>query len=244
MNPKTVIIVDDESDARLLLRQYMEAHDGFEVISECADGAHAISEIDRMRPDVVFLDIQMPVYSGFQVIRQLIHIPRIIFTTAYDRYAIEAFDNNAIDYLLKPYTRERFDKAIVKLQLQSWPEEEIRSRVKAMTPPEMPTTRIFVQNGTRIMPLNLADVVYIEADKDYSRFYTAESSFLSNHGISQLEQRLPAGMFLRIHRSFIININHIKELHRETSGGYIITSDDRTVSISRTHMPKLKKFIY
>jgi two-component system, LytTR family, response regulator len=243
---RKVLIIDDESSARLLIRQYLEDNEQFEIVGEFDNGLEAVVAIDQLEPDLIFLDIKMPGLSGLQVVQEIIHVPQIVFTTAYDQYAVKAFDANATDYLLKPYTRERFDKAITKILRQTGSNFEQARQVAAAIADRTATdaTTILVENGSKLVSLELKDVICMEADKDYTWMHTASKSYLSNYGISQLEQRLSPQTFLRVHRSFIVNINHIKEVHKEGASAELITSNNKVINVSRTYMPELKKLIY
>jgi len=241
---KTVLIIDDESDARMLIRQYIQPYDHLEVIGECTNGIDAVEAINQFEPDLIFLDIKMPGLSGFQVVQQLVHLPQIIFTTAYDQYALKAFESNAIDYLLKPYTAERFDKALSKLSTLSSFNQNNAWQVANEVAGTKFFSRILVESGNKFINIATKDIIYIEADKDYSRIYTDGKSFLSNYGITVLEQRMDPAIFFRIHRSYIINIEHIKELHKEGSTAQVIMKNDAMLNVSRTYMEDLKQLLY
>lgn len=244
---RSVLIIDDEAAARLLIRQYLEGNERFEIAGEYDNGLDAVAAINQLEPDLIFLDIKMPGLSGLQVVQEIVHVPQIIFTTAYDQYALKAFDANATDYLLKPYTRERFDKALSKILHYTRPNyEEARRVAEQLTgrPATETVSTILVENGSKLISLELKDVIYIEADKDYTWMHTATKSYLSNYGISQLEQRLAPANFLRVHRSFIVNIGHIKEMHKEGTSAQLITSNNKIINVSRTYMPELKRLIY
>jgi two-component system, LytTR family, response regulator len=241
---KKVLIIDDENDARLLIRQYISSYNGYDVIAECDNGIDAVTSINQLEPDLIFLDIKMPGLSGFQVVQQLIHIPQIIFTTAYDQYALKAFESNAIDYLLKPYTAERFNKAMTKLSLLNGFHT---SKVQTLAHEYSGTpffTRILVESGNRFINLATNEVLYIEADKDYCKIHTESKAYLSNYGIGLLEQRMDPSQFLRIHRSYIVNIEHIKELHKDGSTAQVIMKNNHSLNVSRTYMEELKKLLY
>ena len=244
---RSVLIIDDESAARLLIRQYLEDNSRFAILGEFENGLDAVVAINELEPDIVFLDIKMPGLSGLQVVQQIVHIPQVVFTTAYDQYALKAFDANATDYLLKPYTRERFEKALTKILHATRPNLEEARRVAEQltgrTGAENVNT-ILVESGSKLISLELKDVICMEADKDYTWMHTASKSYLSNYGISQLEQRLSATQFLRVHRSFIVNINHIKEVHKEGASAQLVTSSGKIVNVSRSYMPDLKRLIY
>lgn len=248
MNRK-VLIIDDESDARYLIRQYLESNNNFEILGEYSNGLEAVSAIDELEPDLIFLDIKMPGLSGLQVVQKIVHIPQIIFTTAYDKYALKAFDANATDYLLKPYTKERFDKAVSKILHHSRSNfdnarQAASTLIQNTSQNGSSMSTILVESGSKLISLELKDVICMEAEKDYTWMHTASKSYLSNYGISQLEQRLPHSLFLRIHRSFIINIKQIKEVHKEGGSATLTTSDNRVINIGRTYLPELKKLIY
>lgn len=241
------MIIDDEAAARLLIRQYLEGNPNFDVTGEYDNGLDAVSAIDRLEPDLVFLDVKMPGLSGLQVVQEIVHVPQIIFTTAYDHYAIKAFDANATDYLLKPYTRERFEKALTKILHNTRPNLEGARRVAGqLTGKALPenVSTILVESGSKLISLELKDVICMEADKDYTWMHTAAKSYLSNYGISQLEQRVPPAQFLKVHRSFIVNIHHIKEVHKEGASAQLLTSNNKVINVSRTYMPELKRLIY
>lgn len=244
---RKAIIIDDERAARLLIRQYLEDNEHFEIISECDNGLEAVQAINQLEPHLVFLDIKMPGLSGLQVVQEIVHIPRIIFTTAYDQFALKAFDANATDYLLKPYTRDRFEKALKKI-LQ-YPNSDFNETKQIAAQildnnSHLALNTVLVECGSKLITIALKDVIFMEADKDYTWMHTASKSYLSNFGISQLEKRLAKAQFLRIHRSYLININHIKEVHKEGASAQLITSNNCTINVSRTYMPALKQLIY
>ncbi|MBC7902351.1 MAG: response regulator transcription factor [Gemmatimonadaceae bacterium] len=240
---KKVLIIDDESDARNLIREYLSPHSNFEITAECENGLEAVDRINTEEPDLIFLDIQMPGLNGFQVVQQIIHVPKIIFTTAYDQFAIKAFDNNAIDYLLKPYTSERFNQSLSKAAAYTQADfvktEKLANEFTGQSP-----TRIMVESGNKMITLKVEDIFYFEAEKDYTRIHTASKSYLSNYGIGILEQRMDAKIFLRIHRSYIVNIHSIKEVHKEGYSMQVLLSNDKTLNVSRSYMEQLKKYFY
>lgn len=246
MHPKTVLIIDDEDAARLIIRQYLEAYPELKVLGECRDGATAVAAINRLEPDLVFLDIQMPCLSGFQVIRKLVHVPQIVFTTAYDQYALKAFDTNAVDYLLKPYTRERFHRAVDKaLQHGAFEQSKIAALAAvAGTITRGYYDRIFLEAGQKMISLSTDEILYLEAEKDYTRVYSGEGFYLSNFGIGSLEQRLNPDIFFRIHRSFIVNIHHVRELYRAKSDTYLVLKNDLSLKVSRGYTDNIRKLMY
>lgn len=214
MEKRRVIICDDEEDARLLIKQYMGEYNLLELVRECANGIEAAGVIDSLEPDLVFLDIQMPGLSGFQVLQKIVHVPQIIFTTAFDKYALKAFDNNAADYLLKPYTKERFNQAVTKALLNTQKNMEAVRNLSDQLQTNFTSfpDRVLVEAGNRMISIAVNDIYWIEAHGDYTRLHTTQRFYLSSYSMTALEQKLNPAVFLRIHRSAIINIHFLKEV--------------------------------
>jgi two-component system, LytTR family, response regulator len=240
---KKVIICDDEDDARLLIQQYIADYPQLQIIKECSNGPEAVAAIDALEPDLIFLDIQMPGLSGFQVLQKIVHVPQIIFSTAFDKYALKAFDNNAVDYLLKPYTKQRFAQAINKV-LDGGQKNAagIKSLSESLqqdytTYPE----RVLVESGNRMISLSVNDILWIEADGDYTRLHTVQKFYLSNYGISMLEQKLNPATFFRIHRSAIINLNLVKEVLKESDGYHVVLQNGMQHKVGRSYTEVIKK---
>lgn len=221
---KKVLICDDEDDARKLILQYIADYPQLQVIQECLNGPEAVNAIDSLEPDIIFLDIQMPGLSGFQVLQNIVHVPQIIFSTAFDKYALKAFDNNAIDYLLKPYTRQRFRQAVNKLLLNTAKNiESIKNLSENLQSGYSPyPEKVLVENGNRMISLSVNDINWMEAEGDYTKLHSNEKTYLSNYAIGTLEQKLNPAIFVRIHRSAIININMVKEVFRDNNGYYVV----------------------
>jgi two-component system, LytTR family, response regulator len=240
---KKVIICDDEDDARLLIQQYIADYPQLEVIKECANGPEAAAAIDALEPDLIFLDIQMPGLSGFQVLQKIVHIPQIIFSTAFDKYALKAFDNNAVDYLLKPYTKERFGQAVNKTMLQvarslqsiKSLSDNLQSAYTAY--PE----KVLVESGSRMISLPVNDICWIAADGDYTRLHTAQKFYISSYGMNVLEQKLNPAVFMRIHRSAIINLHLIKEVYRDAGGYVVVLQNGTSHKVGRNYVEGIKK---
>jgi two-component system LytT family response regulator len=248
MSLKKVLIIDDEEAARILIRQYLDGYEQLEIIGECTDGPTAVNSINRLEPDLIFLDIQMPGLSGFQVIQQIVHVPQIIFSTAYDKYALKAFDSNAIDYLLKPYTRERFNQALAKVLMRTSPSHQnilaLAENAGAQPAGTNYYERILLESGNKMVSLNTLDIAYLEAEKDYTRVHSNQKTYLSNFGIGVLEQRLNPSIFFRIHRSFIVNIHHIREVHKQNNDTYIVLKNDVSLKVSKGYVENIKKLMY
>lgn len=242
MTDRTVAIVDDEAPARSLLKEYLSGYPELKLIAECKNGVEAIGIINVLKPSLVFLDIQMPGKSGFEVLGEIEHIPRIIFTTAYDKYALEAFNVNAVDYLLKPYTQSRFAQALEKVLVQ---EQNLQlQQLPLNAAPGSFPERVLVEQGNKLLSIAVQDILWLEADGDYTRIHTLKQTFLSSKGISELEQRLNPQSFQRIHRSAIISLGGIQEVLREPSGPQIRLKNDVLLKVSRTYVEALRKFIY
>ena len=239
---KKVIIVDDESAGRKLIKEYLEDFQDYFIVGEANNGVDAVKIINEFKPDLVFLDIQMPGLNGFEVINYLEEIPQIIFSTAYDKYALKAFEVHAVDYLLKPYTQERFKIAIDRIdsnfeKLRPFTENLLLNKANF---PE----RILVQTSKKLITIAVKDIVRIEAFGDYSKLFTKENSFLSNFGISVLETKFNSDIFIRVHRSAIININFVKEVSKNLTAFDILMTNNDAVRVSRGYLDNMKKLKY
>src|SRR5215217_2773192 len=201
-----ILLIDDEPLARSILLEYLQSHSQMQVVQECNDGFEGLKAIMQHQPDLVFLDIQMPKINGFEMLELLEQPPAVIFTTAFDEYAIKAFETHAIDYLLKPFSQERFDKAMEKLRLQAIQQKEATEKL-LQEAPRLPSQseRIVVRNGGKIKIIPVPSIHYIEAADDYVKITTAEGSFLKNKTMGFYEKNLPADSFVRSHRSYITN---------------------------------------
>ncbi|HUI29640.1 MAG TPA: LytTR family DNA-binding domain-containing protein [Candidatus Acidoferrales bacterium] len=245
----TAILVDDEPLARKLVKEYLLDFPAIRVIGECKNGRQAIKAINECKPDLMFLDIRMPGMDGFEVLEHLDHLPRIIFTTAYGDYALKAFEMNAVDYLLKPYDRKRFSRAIHKVLDRNLRAGDEIERIVAMLQHtklhEGYPACIFVRVGRKIVSVQLSDIAWIEADGDYSQLHTAGGTHLCNLSLNALERRLDRSRFLRVHRSYIIASNSIEHLAGDGEGGYIALLKDKSrVKISRTYAAKIRQYIW
>jgi two-component system LytT family response regulator len=211
---KTVFIAEDEPLARDILREAVLSHRDLQLVGEAADGATALERINRLRPDVAFMDIQMPEMTGLDVLRQLCHLPDIVFTTAYDQYAVTAFELNAVDYLLKPFTRERFDATVQRLlERAAAPVQALELALGQATQRSAgPLDRILVRDRGRIFPLNVNEIAYLKADARYTAIVARGQTFLVRIGISELEQRLDPSRFVRIHRSTLVNLDFVDSM--------------------------------
>jgi len=200
-----VIIIDDEPLARGIVKEYLKSYSQLELVAECGDGFEGVKAIMQHQPDLIFLDIQMPKINGFEMLELIDNPPAVIFTTAFDEYAIKAFETNTIDYLLKPFGKERFDKALNRWLGQN----------NLVTPPltesaTMPesSTRVVVKKGQNIVVLPIQKIHYFEAFDDYVRIHTAEGFYLKKKTMSFFEKTLDVSQFVRVHRSYLLNLQH------------------------------------
>jgi two-component system LytT family response regulator len=241
------LIVDDEPPARSLIREYLKDVGRIEVIGECGNGREAIEAINDQVPDLVFLDVQMPGLDGFDVLERIDVLPDIVFSTAYDEYAIEAFDTGAVDYLLKPCSKGRFRKAIERaLERHEQNDHEYADRLAALLQEarhedDAHPERLYVRHGDKIIPVDPGSIRWIEAAGDYSKLHATDKTYLSSMGIGELEERLDENRFARVHRSHVIAFPFVDHLRSDGSGGYKVTLDDgTTVRVSRSYAPEIR----
>ncbi|SEN72538.1 two component transcriptional regulator, LytTR family [bacterium A37T11] len=244
MSKKLVLIIDDEISSRTLIREYLCSYPDLKIAGECQNGLEAVKYINMLEPDLIFLDIQMPGLNGFQVLQQTNYLPQVIFTTAYDQFAISAFEHDAVDYLLKPYTKERFDKAIFKVlrNLESTGVNNITENF--INQYHLPLLRILVQKGHRMKSLDTNEIIYFKAEKDYTQIFTKDESYLSSFGIGAIEQKIDPQLFIRVNRSYIVNILHINELYKDIGKTFIQLTTGLEIAIGRKHLPSFKKMIF
>lgn len=241
----TCIIVDDEKLARDLLREYLENYPDIEVVGEADQGTDAVEKIDKLKPDLVFLDVQMPGMTGFDVLEDIEHEPYVIFVTAYDQYAIKAFEKNAVDYLLKPLDEERFRNAVNRaLKRKTLEHSSIEDLLSSMRSERKGTydTHIFVQKSEKLFNLPVDEIVYLEASGDYTIITTKADQFVSSSGIGKLEEILNPEVFIRVHRSTIVNVNYLKEIERHFNGGMVVKMQSgKSFPVSRTYAKLIRK---
>lgn len=248
MEPIKAVIVDDEPPAREVILEYLEEVDEVEIIGEFGQPTKAIDFLKLNETGLLFLDIQMPKINGFELIEQLDDLPEIIFSTAYDKYAIHAFEINAVDYLLKPYTKKRFLEAlnrVIKKQepdAQRW--DRLQNLVSQTKSKEHYPERMFVRVGSKIKPVQTPNILWIKADGDYSEIHTNDDSILCGTGLGKLEKKLNPERFMRVHRSFIVATDEIKHLKPDGGGGFTgVMSDGSEIKVSRSRAEKIKKLL-
>ena len=238
------LIIDDEPPARSIIRAYLEKHDKVVVAAECANGFEAIKAIKEHQPHILFLDVQMPKITGLELLEVIDDPVQVIFSTAYDQYALKAFELNAVDYLLKPFDEKRFDasveKVIQKLQAGEISNQQQIEQIQISDVEKL--ERIVVKKGTRLQVIDLDKVLYLEAQDDYVMIYGEEGHFLKSKTMKYFEQHLPGDQFIRIHRSYIVNAEKIKGLEPYDKDTYLaIMNPDCKLKVSRTGYKKLKE---
>jgi two-component system LytT family response regulator len=238
------IIIDDEPLARMIVKEYLQSYKEIEIVGECGDGFEGLKAIQQYQPDLVFLDIQMPKITGFEMLELVDQPVSIIFTTAYDQYAIKAFEANAVDYLLKPFGKERFDKAMQKFSEQrgansrkEQPEQLLQTAANSPTQ----NNRVVVKNGNKIKIIPAIDILYLEAADDYVKIHTKEGAFLKNKTMSYFEETLDRSLFVRCHRSYIINIQEVTRIDQNEKDSHIaLLKSGIKIPVSRNGYTKLK----
>jgi two-component system LytT family response regulator len=246
------LVVDDEPLAREMIREMLATDAEVEVVGECANGREAIEAIKASTPDLVFLDVQMPELGGFEVLASLDPntTPYVIFVTAFDQYAVRAFEVHALDYLLKPFDRERFEvawqraKAQIKLDRTSRRDQDIIALLEELKAGPRYLERLVIKNGGRVFFMHVQDIYCIEAEGNYVRVYDNQKGYLLRETISSLEEQLDPKQFLRIHRSAIVKIDRIKEMQPWFHGEYrIIMENGKQLALSRNYRANLQEAV-
>lgn len=240
---KKIILIDDEPLARLLVREYLTNFQELTVIGECSDGFEGVKMINELKPDLIFLDIQMPKINGFEMLEIISHFPKVIFTTAFDEYAIKAFETNAIDYLLKPFSQERFNKAIQKWKNSTFvAEKEIQKINTSILTKHEVISRIVVKIDSEILIIPTETIDFIEAYDDYVKIFVSNKFYLKKKTLNFYENQLDSSHFMRIHRSFILNIDKLSKIDNlEKNNYYAVLISGKKIPISRTMYSMLKE---
>jgi len=242
------LLIDDEPLARMVVQEYLLDFPQIEVMQECGDGFEGLKAIQQHKPDLVFLDVQMPKINGFEMLELVDDAPAIIFTTAFDEYAIKAFEAHAVDYLLKPFSKDRFAKAIEKYLAQTSNTNPVQKQTENLleTASHSPQQheRIVVKTGTKVKIIPVADVQYLQADDDYVSVFTQEGSFLKNKTMSFFEQTLDARHFVRVHRSYILSVQEITRIDPYEKDSHLaILKSGAKIPVSKTGYAKLKQVL-
>jgi two-component system LytT family response regulator len=247
-----ILIADDEKLAREAIKLQLADNENVQIIAECADGAEALQHIQEHLPSIIFLDIQMPSLTGFEVLQALPseYQPSLIIVTAHDNYAVRAYEHDAVDYLVKPFTEERFNKAFQKAYKQ-WELNAAQQNtnstasftervINVLEQSNTYRSRIVVKDGIKLFVVPCDDIIFIEAKGDYTAIQTADKKYLHNESLAKLEESLEPSAFRRIHRSSIVNIHFIKELSSHYNGDYtVILNNGHTLKLSRNYRKQL-----
>lgn len=242
-----VVIVDDEPLARAVVREYIAAHPGVEIVAECANGFEAVKAVSELSPDLLFLDVQMPKLSGFEVLELLGRQVPVVFTTAYDQYALRAFEVHAVDYLLKPFSAERFAEALsrARQRLQSPEPMPVEALLTDARPRSgVPLERVLIRDGSQVHVLPVDRIDFVEAQDDYVCFMSEGKPYLKDQTMAAVEASLDPARFVRIHRSYMLNIERIArvELYAKDSRVAILR-DGRRLPVSRAGYTRLSRLL-
>jgi two-component system, LytTR family, response regulator len=245
-----VIIVDDEPLARSVVREYLAGTSGVEIVAECGNGFDAVKAVSELTPDLMFLDVQMPKLDGFEVLELIGRSVPVIFTTAYDQYALRAFEVHAVDYLLKPFSEERFAEAVARARGRlaggggERDEPDLEALVKEARPRQGPLERVLIRDGAQVHVIPVERIDYVEAQDDYVCFVAEGRSYLKDQTMAAVETQLDAARFVRVHRSYILNVERIArvELYAKDSRVAIL-HDGRKLPVSRAGYGRLSKLL-
>lgn len=240
------IIIDDEKLGRDIIKSYLKKFDNVELVAECADGFSGIKQINELKPDLIFLDIQMPKLTGFEMLEILEDPPVIIFTTAFDQYALKAFEVNATDYLLKPFSETRFaealNKAIKLITHIPHAKQELSSLVKTIETRDEFIDRVVIKHGQKILIIPIEELRYIEAQDDYTMLYTGKGNFLKQKTMKYFDENLNPKEFIRIHRSYFVKLTAIKQIELFEKESYrVLLHDGVKLPVSKSGYQNLKE---
>lgn len=245
--PFSVLIIDDEEPARALIRSFLQPFAAeLAIVGECANGFEGLKAIQALKPDLLFLDIQMPKISGFEMLELLDDLPQVVFSTAFDEYAIQAFEHNAIDYLLKPYSTARFEQAVHKsldrLRMQQPPDPGIGRLAGGSLPAGQHLDRLVVKTGQKVRVIGIEEVEYFESEDDYVLISTAAGRYMKQMTLSYLEEHLNPADFLRIHRSCIVRLSRITQLEPyDKDTKILVMQSGKKIHASKSGMKRLKE---
>jgi len=238
------LIVDDEHLARAVLREYLSAHPGIEIVGECANGFDAVKAIAEHDPELVFLDIQMPKLDGFEVVELAGSKPHYIFATAYDQFALRAFEVHALDYLLKPFSRERLAEALAQARMRSPQPAQVEAVVQEAQARRQPIERILIRDGARVHVVAAGSIDHIEAQDDYVQITAGDKRYLKHQRLSALEAQLDGAMFVRIHRSWIVNVGAIARIEPVSKDDHCaVLHSGVKLPISRSGYQKVRELL-
>jgi two-component system LytT family response regulator len=243
-----VLIIDDEELARNIIRSYLGVYPGVTVIGECANGFDGLKAIGELKPDLIFLDVQMPKITGFEMLELLDSPPLIVFSTAFNQFAIQAFERNAVDYLLKPYSRERFDvalqKAMQRFNQHTQSKDTILQLMEHVRQQEVTLERVVVKSGSKIKVIPVEKINYLESQDDYVMIYADGEKHLKQWTMKYFEEHLDSQQFIRIHRSYLVRIAQIAQLELYEKGTFLlILKDGSKLPVSQSGHTRLKQVL-
>lgn len=241
-----VVIIDDEKPARDLIRNFLSAFTEIDIVAECSNGFEGFKAIQELSPDLIFLDVQMPKISGFEMLELLDEYPAVIFSTAYDEYAIKAFDLSAVDYLLKPYNQNRFNQAVEKAFEKIKAKDSSGKEVKELESVRAELTeyldRVVVKTGSKISVIPIGKIEYLQADDDYVTIYTAENRYLKQQTMKYFEANLNPNQFIRVHRSYIVKTDQIVQIEPyEKDSKVVVLRNGKKIKVSKSGLKTLKQ---
>ena len=242
-NKISCLIIEDEKPARDLIKNYLLNFKNIELLAECKNGFEGIKAINEYKPDIIFLDIQMPKLSGFEMLELLDEVPEVIFTTAYDQFAIKAFEMNAVDYLMKPFSKERFSQSLEKaiIRLKNKNDNKVKPLIDHINKNKEFLDKIVVKSDSKVTVISLDEIIHIEAEDDYVMIYTKDGRHLKNETMNYYEKHLPPSDFIRIHRSSIVKINQIKQIEHYAKENYlVILTSGSKLKVSKSRLKELK----
>mgnify|MGYP003651615597 CR=1 FL=1 len=239
-----VILIDDEPLACDLVQEYLVAYPQIEVVARCHDGFEGMKAINEHKPDLIILDIQMPKITGFEMLELLDEPPSVIFATAFDEFAIKAFESNAVDYLLKPFSKDRFDKAVQKFLENNEPAQGNVQKVVEEASMAKNQNRVVIKDGSKIRIIPIKEIVRLEADDDYVKIFTEQGNFMKKKTLTHFENTLSGDSFVRVHRSHLINITHITRIDPYEKNSHVaLLKDGSKIPVSRNGFQVLKSVL-
>jgi two-component system, LytTR family, response regulator len=237
-----VLLIDDEPLALSLMQEYLQAHPDVEVLRTCKDGFEGLKAVQELKPELIFLDIQMPKITGLEMLELIEEPPAVIFTTAFDQYAIKAFELSAVDYLLKPFSPERLAVALAKVRERLVSKRQGRE-VENLLQNQVTETirRVVVKTGNNVKVIPLQDIHYFEASDDYVCIHTSDNKFVKTQTLKSLENRLEEGLFVRVHRSFLVQLQQVTRIEPyEKDGHLVVLRSGKKIPVSKSGYPRLK----
>ncbi len=239
----TTILIDDEPLARSILKEYLQEFPQIKIIHECGDGFEGVKAIMQHRPSLIFLDVQMPKINGFEMLELIEEPPGVIFVTAFDEYALKAFESHAVDYLLKPFSKERFSKAIEKFLEQHAAGTPAKLKEDLIVSQQQ-RHRVVVKTAGKIRIIPTEEIIYLEAADDYVKINTREASFLKKRTMTQFEDMLDGSQFVRTHRSFIVNVQEITRIDPYEKDNFLAAlKDGRQIPVSKSGYARLREVL-